>query len=180
MALTTPRILTVAGAVRGAREEGSMAGATMKESLESELKVLERELKIELPQEIRRAASLGDLRENAEYQSALERQRYLQARIGHVKQKLSELSLVRVDQVPADRVGLGSLFKVVDGEADREVEFEIVMDGLADPTQGKISISSPLGRGFLNRKVGDEVTIQVPSGRRTYEIVQLKTIHERG
>lgn len=152
----------------------------LKDNLQAELKALEKELKIELPREIKRAVAMGDLRENAEYQTALERQRYLQSRIGHIKQKLSELSLMRPDQIPRDRIGLGSLFKVIDVDDDRQVEFEIVMDGMADPERGRISISSPLARGFVNRRVGDEVTINVPAGKRTYEILQIKTVHERG
>jgi len=152
---------------------------TLKETLESELKVLERELKIEIPQEIKKAVAMGDLRENAEYQTALERQRYLQSRIGQLKQKLSEISLIRFDQVPKDKIGLGSLFKALDTDEDKEVEFEIVMEGMADPTRGMISITSPLARGFVNRKVGDEVSINVPSGRKTYEILTIKTVHER-
>jgi len=152
---------------------------TLKERLESELKLLERELKIDLPKEIKKAAAMGDLRENAEYQTALERQRFLQGRIGQIKQKLSEISLMRFDQVSKTAIGLGSLFKVIDTEEDREHQFEIVMDGMADATKGMISISSPLARGFLNKKVGDEVSITVPSGRKTYEIIELKTVHER-
>ena len=151
----------------------------LKETLEAELKVLERELKVELPQEIKKAEAMGDLRENAEYHSALERQRFLQSRIGQLRQKLSELSLIRLDQVPADRIGLGSWFKVIDAEDDREVEFEIVMEGMGDPAKGMISVSSPLARGFLNKQVGDEVTISVPSGKKMYEIVDLKTAHDR-
>ena len=152
---------------------------SLKETLELELKGLERELRIELPQEIKKAVAMGDLRENAEYQTALERQRYLQSRIGQIKQKLSEISLIRLDQVPNDRIGLGSLFKALDLEDDREVQFEVVLDGMADPSRGMISISSPLARGFINKKVGDEVTINVPSGRKSYEIVELKTLSER-
>jgi len=153
---------------------------TLKQTLESELKVLERELKIEIPQEIKKAVAMGDLRENAEYQTALERQRYLQSRIGQLKQQLSEISLIRFDQVPKDRIGLGTLFRALDADEDREVDFEIVMEGMADPSRGMISVTSPLARGFVNRKVGDEVTISVPSGRKTYEILSMKTIHERG
>ena len=157
-----------------------MADQSLKETLQKELKILERELKIELPQEIKKAVAMGDLRENSEYQTALERQRFLQSRIGQVKQKLSELSLVRFDQVPKDLIGLGSLFEVVETESDQRLRYEIVMEGMGDATQGKISISSPLARGFLNRKVGDEVTITVPSGKKTYEVVELKTVHDRG
>jgi len=152
---------------------------SLKEALESELKVLERELKVELPQEIKKAVAMGDLRENAEYQTALERQRFLQSRIGQLKQKLAEISLMRLDQVPRDRIGLGSMFKAIDLDDDKEVRFEIVMEGMADPLRGMISIASPLARGFVNKKVGDEVVINVPSGKKTYEIVEMKTIHER-
>ncbi|HEY3176499.1 MAG TPA: transcription elongation factor GreA [Candidatus Polarisedimenticolia bacterium] len=152
---------------------------SLKGTLETELKGLERELRIELPQEIKKAVAMGDLRENAEYQTALERQRFLQSRIGQLQQKLSEISLMRFDQVPKDRIGLGSWFKALDVDDDREVEFEVVMEGMADPTRGMISIASPLARGFVNKKVGDEVTISVPSGRKSYEIVDLKTVHER-
>jgi len=152
---------------------------SLKEALESELKVLERELKVELPQEIKKAVAMGDLRENAEYQTALERQRFLQSRIGQLKQKLAEISLMRLDQVPRDRIGLGSMFKAIDLDDDKEVRFEIVMEGMADPLRGMISIASPLARGFVNKKVGDEVVINVPSGKKSYEIVEMKTIHER-
>ena len=148
---------------------------SLKDILENELKTLERELKVELPQEIKK----GDLRENAEYQTALERQRLVQSRIGQLHQKLSEISLMRLDQVPRDRIGLGSLFKAIDLDDDKEVQFEIVMEGMADLSRGMISISSPLARGFVNKKVGEEVVINVPSGRKTYEIVEMKTIHER-
>src|SRR5262245_17319865 len=164
---------------RGGRGISARGVMSLKETLEAELKTLERELKVELPQEIKKAVAMGDLRENAEYHSALERQRLVQSRIGQIKQKLSELSLVRLDQVPKDRIGLGTLFKAIDGEDDREVEFEIVMDGMGDPAKGMISVTSPLARGFLNKQVGDEVTINVPSGRRTYEIVDIKTVHDR-
>lgn len=156
-----------------------MKGHSLKESLEAEVKNLERELRIEIPQEIKKAVALGDLRENAEYHSALERQRYLQSRIGQLKQRLSEISLIRMDQVPKDRVGLGSRLRAVDAEDAREVVFEIVMEGMGDPSKGLIAISSPLARGFLNKQVGDEVTISVPSGRKTYEIVALSTLHDR-
>lgn len=156
-----------------------MKGSSLKETLESELKLLERELRIELPQEIKRAVALGDLRENAEYHSALERQRFLQSRIGQINQKLSEISLIRIDQVPKDRVGLGSKFRVLDTTDDKQINFEIVMEGMGSPGDGLISISSPLARGFLNKRAGDEVTITVPSGKKTYEILELVTMHER-
>ena len=153
--------------------------ARLIKKVEDELMVLEKELKTELPQEIKRAVALGDLRENAEYHSALERQRFLHSRIAQIMQKLSEISLVRIDQVPKDRVGLGSKFRVLDTTDDKEIEFEIVMEGMGNPGDGLISISSPLARGFLNKQPGDEVTINVPSGKKTYEILELRTLHDR-
>lgn len=152
---------------------------SLKQSIEKELKVLERELRVELPQEIKTAVAMGDLRENAEYQSALERQRFLQSRIGQLKQRLSEISLIRTEEVPKDKIGLGSVFTVVDSDDDREMTYEIVMEGLGDPTRGLIAVSSPLARGFLNKKVGDEAVIRVPSGERSYEVTALKTVHDR-
>ena len=159
-------------------EKVPMKSTALKESIEKELKVLERELKVELPKEIKTAAALGDLRENAEYQTALERQGFLQSRIGQLKQRLSEISLIRLDKVPNDKIGLGSRFAAYDLEDDKEVRFEIVMEGLGDPLAGLIAITSPLARGFLNKKIGDEVTISVPSGKRSYEITELKTVHD--
>lgn len=143
------------------------------------MKALERELRIELPQEIKRALAMGDLRENAEYHAALERQSFVKARIGQLRTRLGELSEIRIEDISRDKVGLGSLLKVLDTREDKEITYEIVLSDEADPANGKISITSPLGRGFTGREPGDEVSIQVPSGTRTYEILTLKTIHER-
>lgn len=151
-----------------------------KEKLETELKELEKELRIDLPREIKRALSMGDLRENAEYHAALERQSYVKARIGQVRSRLAEVSRVRLDEIPRDKVGLGSVIKVLDVDESKELSFEFVLSEEADPANGKISITSPLGRGLVGREVGEEVNIQVPSGRRTYEILSLRTIHDRG
>jgi transcription elongation factor GreA len=161
-----------AGPIRG-------GALNLKEKLETELKTLERELRIELPQEIKKALAMGDLRENAEYHAALERQSYVKARIGQLRLRLQELSLIRVEDIPRDRIGLGSQFKVMDLDGDKEIRYELVLPEEADPSTGKVSITSPLGKGFQGRAVGEEVAIQVPSGRRTYEILDLKTIHDR-
>ena len=151
----------------------------LKEKLENELKDLERELRVELPREIKRALAMGDLRENAEYHAALERQSYVKARIGQIRNRLGDLALIRLEEIPKDKVGLGSIVKVLDLDEDKEINYEFVLPDEADPPNGKVSINSPLGRGFSGRAVGDEVTIQVPSGRRTYEVISLQTIHER-
>jgi transcription elongation factor GreA len=163
----------------GARRRKERSSLNVKEKLEAELKSLERELRIELPQEIKVALAMGDLRENAEYHAALERQSFVKARIGQLKTRLGEVSQIRVEEISRDRVGLGSLLTVLDLDEDKKLEYEIVLSDEADPASGKISITSPLGRGFTGHEVGEEVKIQVPSGLRTYEILSLKTIHER-
>ena len=147
--------------------------------IDSELKLLDRELRIELPKEIARATALGDLRENAEYHAALDRQRYVQARIAHLNQRRSQLSTVRLDQIPRDRVAFGSVVTVRDLATDEEMVFELVLGDDGDASQGRISVSSPIGRALLNRRPGEDVTVRVPAGERTLELVALTTLHER-
>ncbi len=151
--------------------------ANILKRFEDEIQELERELKTELPKEIKRARELGDLSENAEYQAAKERQRYLDARIGMLKKRVAELSLVNMDKVPKDKVGLGSEVHVVEDTGD-ELVFNLVMPEDADATHGKISTSSPIGRALLNKEPGDEVTVTTPNGKRQFEIVKLVTIHD--
>jgi len=137
--------------------------------LEEELKALERELTVDLPREIKTAVAMGDLRENAEYHAALERQRYVGARIGQLRTRLSELGTMNLDRVPRDRVGLGSTIVMIDLAADAEITYELVIPELA----------SPIGRGLQGRKQGDTVTIDVPAGRKRYEILEVVTIHDK-
>jgi transcription elongation factor GreA len=144
---------------------------------EDEIQGLERELRTELPGEIRRARELGDLSENAEYQAAKERQRLVEARIGMLKKRVGELSLLNLDKLPIDKVGLGSIVHVTDG-AGETVVYRLVMPEEADPSKGLISPSSPIGRALLNKEPGDEVTVQAPNGVRHLEIVKLVTIHD--
>jgi transcription elongation factor GreA len=145
--------------------------------LEKELRELERELRVELPKEIKTAVAMGDLRENAEYQAALERQRYVKARIGQLHTRLGELGTMNVDRIPRDRVGLGSRVCLLDLDSDREVTFELVIPEMADLERGLVSLASPIGRGLMGRKRGDDVSIAVPSGKKRYEILELTTIH---
>ncbi len=151
--------------------------ANILKRFEDEIQELERELKTELPKEIKRAREHGDLSENAEYQAAKERQRYLEARIGMLKRRVAELSLVNLDKVPKDRVGLGSEVHVREdtGEA---IVYKLVMPEEADAAHGRISTSSPIGRALLNREPGDEVTVTTPNGKRRFEIVKLMTVHD--
>ncbi len=151
--------------------------AQLLKRFEDEIQGLERELRTELPKEIRRARELGDLSENAEYQAAKERQRLVEARIGMLKKRVGEISLLNLDRLPTDKVGLGSIVDVIDG-GGRTVTYRLVMPEEADPTKGLISPSSPIGRALLNKEPGDEVTVQAPNGVRRIEIVKLVTIHD--
>ncbi len=144
---------------------------------EDEIQGLERELRKELPHEIRRARELGDLSENAEYQAAKERQRLVEARIGMLKRRVAEISLVNLDKLPQGKVGLGSIVHVTDNGGETTI-YRLVMPEEADPTKGLISPSSPIGRALLNKEPGDEVTVQAPNGVRRLEIVKLTTIHD--
>jgi len=145
---------------------------------EDEIQALDRELKLELPKEIKRARELGDLRENAEYAAAKERQRLVEARISMLKKRVSEIALINVDRIPSDRAGFGSTLHVV--EAGDKLIFQLVMPEDADATKGLISTTSPIGRAFLNKEVGDTVKVVTPGGTREFEIVKLQTIHDPG
>jgi transcription elongation factor GreA len=147
--------------------------------LEEELKLLERELTVELPREIKTAVAMGDLRENAEYHAALERQRFVRARIGQLRTRLSELGTMNLDRIPKDRIGLGSTVVLNDLEMDEEVTYELVIPEMADLDKGLVSIASPIGRGLIGRKDGETVTIEIPSGKKRFEILELKTIHDK-
>ena len=144
---------------------------------EDEIQALERELKLELPKEIKRARELGDLRENAEYAAAKERQRLVEARISMLKKRVSEIALINVDRIPKDRAGFGSTLHVVEDNGERLV-FQLVMPEDADATKGLISTTSPIGRAFLNREPGDVVKVATPGGAREFEILKLTTIHD--
>jgi transcription elongation factor GreA len=144
---------------------------------EEEIQALDRELKLELPKEIRRAREHGDLRENAEYSAAKERQRLVEARISLLRKRVSEIALINVDRIPEDRAGFGSRLHVVEKSGERLV-FQLVMPEDADAPKGLISTTSPLGRAFLNREPGDAVRVVTPGGVREFEILRLITIHD--
>jgi transcription elongation factor GreA len=152
----------------------------VRDKLEVELHALERELTIELPREIKTAVAMGDLRENAEYHAALDRQRYVRARIGQLQQRLSELGTMNLDRIPKDRVGLGTTIVLVDLDGDVEITYELVIPEMADLEKGLISAASPIGRGLLGRKDGETVVIEIPSGKKRFEILEIKTIHDKG
>lgn len=150
----------------------------LKKKLQEEITSLERELRNELPKEILKARAHGDLRENAEFHAAKERQRYVDARLSQLKKRLAEFSLVDLTKIPRDRVGLGSTVVVFDVTKDEERTYKIVTSEETDANNGLISTSSPIGRGLLGKQVGDEVKISIPGGMRTMEILKLTTIHD--
>ena len=150
--------------------------AELLKRFEGEIQALERELNSELPKEIKRARELGDLRENAEYQAAKERQSFVQARLSMLHKRVSELSLLNLDRMPEDRVAFGSTVHLeeVDSEA---VVYRLVMPEDADPDKGWISTASPIGKALMGKEEGDEVEVPTPSGVREFELVKLVTIH---
>ena len=150
----------------------------LKKKLQDEITALEYELRNELPKEILKARAHGDLRENAEFHAAKERQRFVDSRLAQLKKRLADLSLVDLTKIPRDRVGLGSTVVVLDIEKDEETTYKIVTSEETDVNNGKISTSSPIGRGLLGKQVGDEVKITIPGGLRTMEILKLTTIHD--
>jgi transcription elongation factor GreA len=145
--------------------------------LEEEFQALDRELKVDLPKEILRARELGDLRENAEYHAAKERQRLVEARISMLQKRASEIALINIDRIPTDRAGFGSRLEVTESNGDKLV-FQLVMPEDADATKGLISTTSPIGKAFLNKEAGDSVTVITPGGKREFDIDKLYTIHD--
>ena len=151
--------------------------ARLLKKFEDEIHALDKELKTELPKEIKRARELGDLRENAEYQAAKERQTYVNARIAMLKRRQSEIALMNMDRIPHDKVGFGSTVHLKDANG-QIVVYQLVMPEDADVEHGLISTASPIGRGLLGKEEGDEVTISAPNGSRRFELVKLVTIHD--
>ena len=153
----------------------------MKERLikkfEDEIHALNHELKLELPKEIKRARELGDLRENAEYHAAKERQRLVESRISMLQTRVAEIALINVDRIPKDRSGFGSTLHVVESTGEKMI-YQLVMPEDADAAKGLISTTSPIGRALLNKEAGDTVKVTTPGGQREFEIIKLFTIHD--
>ena len=150
----------------------------LKEKLGAEVERLTHELNVVLPNEIRKAVELGDLRENSEYKTALERQQFVQARLGQLRQRLSKLSQIDMSQIPSDKVGLGS-HVVVECEETRQVEKYLLVFGDSDNfDEGHVTMASPIGRALIGKAVGDQVLLKLPARTRRLRIVELRTIHE--
>lgn len=151
----------------------------IREKIEGEIVDLTHELNVLLPERIQKAVELGDLRENAEYKSALERQQFIQARIGHLATRMSELSKIDVSAMPHDRVGFGSRVEIHDLAMDEVVTFTIVAGDFMDLDGGQVSMASPFGRGLLGARKDQEVTIDLPVGERRFKILDLVTLPEQ-
>ena len=154
---------------------------TMKDRLikkfEEEITTLDRELKLELPREIKRARELGDLRENAEYQAAKERQTIVNSQIAMLKRRISEIAIMNLDKIPHDRAAFGSTVHLTEDNGEKIV-YQLVMPEEADAAKGMISTSSPIGRAIVGRIEGDEIHVVTPNGPRQFEITKLVTIHD--
>src|SRR5579862_183700 len=151
----------------------------IKKKLQDEINALEHELSHELPKELKKAVALGDLSENAEYHMAKQRQEFVKARLRQLGRRLADLSLINMSNIPKDKVGLGSTVKVFDNTKNEEMEYKLVTTEESDVAAGKISTTSPIGRALLNKKVGDEVIVVSPNGKRELEILSLSTIHDQ-
>ncbi|HEY3746258.1 MAG TPA: GreA/GreB family elongation factor [Gemmatimonadaceae bacterium] len=157
-------------------DDGMIEG--LKKKLGEEAERLSHELNVVLPQEIRKAVELGDLRENSEYKAALERQQFVQARLGQLRQRLSKLSQIDVTQIPSDKVGLGSQVVVQDEKTGERESYSLVFGDSVEFEEGHVSMSSPIGKSLVGRSVGETVVLKLPATTRRLKIIGLKTIHD--
>lgn len=151
----------------------------IRQKLQSELDELDTELRVELPREIKRALEFGDLRENAEYRAALDRQEFIKARITQLRQRISELASIDISKVPRGRAAYGSTLVLYDAERDEEITYRLVTAEESDPQSGLISTASPVGKSLMGKEEGDEVVVRTPAGSRSFEIRRLVTIHDQ-
>jgi transcription elongation factor GreA len=150
----------------------------IKQKIQEELRQLEAELRTEIPQELKKAVAMGDLSENAEYEAARNRQDYVRARIAGLRQRLADLSMLDTSRLPTDRVAYGTTVVLYDLDSGEELSYTLVMAEDANISLGKISTTSPIGRGLMGRREGEEAEISTPSGKRRFEIIRLTTIHD--
>jgi transcription elongation factor GreA len=149
----------------------------LKQKLGAEVERLQYELNVTLPSEIRKAVELGDLRENSEYKAALERQQFVQARLGQLRQRLSKLSSIDVAQIPLDKVGLGSRVVVEDQKTGEREVYNLVFGDALEFEEGQVTMSSPIGRALLGKGVGELAQLKLPAALRHMRVIELRTIH---
>jgi len=150
----------------------------IKRKLEQEIQTLEYELNHELPKELKKAVAMGDLSENAEYHMAKQRQEFVRARLGQLKKRMADLSLINMNNIPKDRAALGSTVVVFDSTKNEEIEYKLVTSEESDVTKGLISTTSPIGRALMGKQVGDVSEVVTPTGKRELEVLKLTTIHD--
>lgn len=146
--------------------------------LEAEVHELNHELNVTLPDALEKAIAHGDLRENADYHAALERQSFVSARLSQLRSRLAKLAQIDVSKIPADRVGLGSRVEVEDLDSGDRETYELVVPDAMDIDLGHISVASPLGAALSNRKEGDKTTVKLPMGSRRLKVLSVKTLHD--
>ncbi len=150
----------------------------IKKKLQEEIETLEHELGVELPKELKKAVAMGDLSENAEYHMAKQRQEFVRARLGQLKKRMADLSLINMSNIPRDKAALGSTLRVFDNTKNEEIEYKLVTSEESDVTKGLISTTSPIGRALMGKKAGDTTVVVTPNGKRELEILSLSTIHD--
>ncbi len=150
----------------------------LKQKLSDEIEKLRHELNVTLPNEIRKAVELGDLRENSEYKSALERQAFVRARLGHLATRLSRLTSIDPAQIPTDAVGLGSKVVVEEEGTKSRESYHMIFGDAEEFEDGQVTMSSPIGRALLGKKVGELLLLKLPARTRKLRIVELATIHD--
>ena len=151
----------------------------IKKKLEDEIRILEYELKNDLPKELKKAAALGDLSENAEYQTAKQRQEIVNAKLAHLRKRLAEVALINFDKLPTDKASYGSTVVLYDVQKGTEITYKLVSVEESDHQKGFISTTSPIGKGLLNSQAGDTVKITTPGGVKEFEVLKLITIHDQ-
>ena len=150
----------------------------IKKKLEDEIQTLEHELNHELPKELKKAVAMGDLSENAEYHMAKQRQEFVRARLGQLKKRMADLSLVNLANIPKDKIAFGSTVTVYDSTKEEKIEYKLVTSEESDVTKGLISTTSPIGRALMGKKEGDTAVVVTPNGKRELEVLKLTTIHD--
>lgn len=150
----------------------------LKQKLGEEVEKLQHELNVTLPNEIRKAVELGDLRENSEYKAALERQQFVRARLGQLRERLSKLSSIDIAQIPTDRVGLGSKVVLEDQKTGERETRHLVFGDALEFDESQVTMASPIGRALLGKSVGEIAYLKLPTMTRQLKVVELKTIHD--
>lgn len=143
------------------------------EALKKELENLKKNERPKNLNAIEEARAHGDLSENAEYAAAKDRQGFIEGRINELEYKLANIDIIETDKLPKDRAVFGCKVVLENIETGEDVSYQLVGPDESDIGNGRISVTSPLGKAIIGRKPGDELSLQVPGGRRTYELIEI-------